>query len=110
MDAIPPFERPSLSTKERCVRNSYLVRSLVNGHYYFRTKLGKEEYICATLTPFDVRGFKTYREAVNFSSYLENVKKSEICVGHPPFTRIEMKVEKIEVGIISDESSASSLM
>ena len=104
------FERPSLPMKERSVRQSYLVRSLVNGNYYYSMKLGKEDLICAAVSPFEVKGFKTRREAENFRLLIEQKKKTELCLGRPPYMRIEKKIEQIEVGINADESSASSLM
>lgn len=110
MESVGMGERQELSMRERLVRNTYLVRSLVNGMYYYPLKLAGEEHICATQDPFDIKGFKTHREADAFGARLEKEKHADVCVGHAPYTRVEVKIEKIEVKYDGDDSSASNLI
>ena len=107
-----PYGRPKIPNRMTGTKVSYLVRALANGYVYYPVSLNLrgEYHICATVSPFDAKGFTTRRDAEAFAKKLEREKKNEICVGRPPYTRIEVKTERIEVCAETDESSASDVI
>ena len=105
-----PYERPRLPKKSFSVHTSYLVRSLANGLYYYLAQTKNGEMICATNAPYDAKGFPSRGLASAFGKRLEREKSKDICIGRPPYTRIEVRKDQIEVTTESDESSDGAFL
>lgn len=105
-----PYDRPKIPSVQKETRVSYLVRALANGYVYYPYVMNGEIHICAAISPFDAKGFFSRHDADMFAQKLEREKTNEICVGRPPYTRIEVKTERIEVSAETEESSASDVI
>lgn len=104
-----PFDRPSIPSCGQTTQTTYLVRSLVTGYIYFPTTFAGERFICAAPSPFDAPGFPTRAKAAAFAQILEKEKAKDICIGRPPYTRIEVRTDRIEIIAESDDSSSSEV-
>ena len=105
-----PYDRPTIPRVQKETRVSYLVRALANGYVYYPYMMNGEVHICAASSPFDAKRFTTRRDAEFFAQELEREKANEICVGRPPYTRIEVRTDRIEICAETEESSASDVL
>ena len=110
LGTVSPYGRPNIPNQVNKVEVSYLVRALANGYVYYPSKLNGEPHICAAVSPLDAEGFTRRRDAVAFSKRLEREKANELCVGRPPYTRIEVRTDRIEICAETEESSASDVI
>lgn len=110
MDEINPFmERPTLANKTRCERTTYLVRSLVNGMFYYLSSAFNHKEIAASNNPISAEGFGSIYEAEVFARQLESERK-DLCKGNPPYTRIEVKREHVEAYADTEDSSSADFI
>lgn len=105
-----PYGPPTIPRLTKATKVSYLVRSLANGCVYYLRRLNGKDYVCAVLSAVDAKGFKTRREAEAFAKRIEKENAEALCIGRPPYTRIEVKTERIEVCAETEESSASDVL
>lgn len=108
--AESPYGRPTIPRLTKATKVSYLVRSLANGCVYYLRRLNGKDYVCAVLSAVDADGFKTRREAEAFARRIEKENADALCIGRPPYTRIEVRTDKIEINAESDDSSASDMI
>ena len=96
-------ERPNLSSYYCDIRITYLVRSLVTGLFYFQMPpFG----VRATASILDAVGFSSRQAAQAFAKELERTHRDTLCMGKPPYTRIERKRERVDVEVPTDDSSS----
>lgn len=94
--------RPSLSSHYSDFRTTYLVRSLVTGLFYCKMPpFG----VRATASILDAVGFPSKQAAQAFAKELERTHRDTLCMGKPPYTRIECKRERVDVEVPTDDSS-----